>query len=175
MKILVTGGAGFIGSAVCRLLIGEFGETVLNLDKLTYASNLASLKPTRFKVEVTPAMIDEEVERLRTRNGKMTEPESVNTDDNVLNLHFAESDAAGTRKSRGLGLGLSIVKHLVEMHGGSVRALSDGIGKGSTFIVHLPVVALQGEAGEADRVHPRAALSDATMSIHSIYVSPLGR
>jgi len=45
MKILVTGGAGFIGSAVCRLLVGEFGETVLNLDKLTYAANLASLKP----------------------------------------------------------------------------------------------------------------------------------
>ena len=45
MKILVTGGAGFIGSAVCRLLVGELDETVLNLDKLTYAANLASLKP----------------------------------------------------------------------------------------------------------------------------------
>jgi dTDP-glucose 4,6-dehydratase len=44
MKILVTGGAGFIGSAVCRLLVGEFGETVLNLDKLTYAANPASLQ-----------------------------------------------------------------------------------------------------------------------------------
>ncbi|HVB17157.1 MAG TPA: dTDP-glucose 4,6-dehydratase [Stellaceae bacterium] len=45
MKILVTGGAGFIGSAVCRLLVGELGMTVLNIDKLTYAANLASLKP----------------------------------------------------------------------------------------------------------------------------------
>jgi dTDP-glucose 4,6-dehydratase len=44
MKILVTGGAGFIGSAVCRLLVGELGAAVLNVDKLTYASNLASLK-----------------------------------------------------------------------------------------------------------------------------------
>ncbi len=45
MKILVSGGAGFIGSAVCRLFVGEFGATVLNLDKLTYAANPASLKP----------------------------------------------------------------------------------------------------------------------------------
>jgi dTDP-glucose 4,6-dehydratase len=45
MKVLVTGGAGFIGSAVCRLFVGELGVTVLNLDKLTYAANLASLRP----------------------------------------------------------------------------------------------------------------------------------
>jgi len=45
MKILVTGGAGFIGSAVCRLFVGEFGIDVLNVDKLTYAANLASLRP----------------------------------------------------------------------------------------------------------------------------------
>jgi len=45
MKILVTGGAGFIGSAVCRLFVGEFGATILNVDKLTYAANPNSLKP----------------------------------------------------------------------------------------------------------------------------------
>ena len=43
MKILVTGGAGFIGSAVCRHLARETGASVLNVDKLTYAGNLASL------------------------------------------------------------------------------------------------------------------------------------
>jgi dTDP-glucose 4,6-dehydratase len=45
MKIIVTGGAGFIGSAVCRHLVGDRGDTVLNFDKLTYASNLASVAP----------------------------------------------------------------------------------------------------------------------------------
>ncbi len=45
MKIIVTGGAGFIGSAVCRYLVGEEGVEVLNIDKLTYAANLASLAP----------------------------------------------------------------------------------------------------------------------------------
>jgi dTDP-glucose 4,6-dehydratase len=43
MKILVTGGAGFIGSAVCRHVIGETGWSVVNLDKLTYAANPAAL------------------------------------------------------------------------------------------------------------------------------------
>ena len=45
MKILVTGGAGFIGSALCRHLVGEVAAEVLNIDKLTYAANLASLDP----------------------------------------------------------------------------------------------------------------------------------
>ena len=43
MRILVTGGAGFIGSAVCRRLVLQTGAAVLNVDKLTYAANLASL------------------------------------------------------------------------------------------------------------------------------------
>jgi dTDP-glucose 4,6-dehydratase len=43
MKIVVTGGAGFIGSALCRYLVGTIGAVVLNIDKLTYAANLASL------------------------------------------------------------------------------------------------------------------------------------
>ena len=44
MKIIVTGGAGFIGSAVCRYLVGNLGHEVINVDKLTYAGNEASLK-----------------------------------------------------------------------------------------------------------------------------------
>ena len=58
-------------------------------------ADLAAAKPARLKVEITPEMIDEEVERLRTRNGKMTEPETVAGDENVLNLHFTETNAAG--------------------------------------------------------------------------------
>ena len=45
MNFLVTGGAGFIGSAVCRHLAGDLGHDVTNLDKLTYAANLSSLRP----------------------------------------------------------------------------------------------------------------------------------
>jgi dTDP-glucose 4,6-dehydratase len=47
MRFLVTGGAGFIGSAVCRHLVRSQNATVLNIDKLTYASSLASLDPVK--------------------------------------------------------------------------------------------------------------------------------
>ncbi len=51
---------------------------------------------------------------------------------------FRQADSSFTRTHPGLGLGLSIVKSLVEAHGGTVRALSEGEGLGATFIVRLP-------------------------------------
>ncbi|HEY4337815.1 MAG TPA: trigger factor, partial [Puia sp.] len=58
-------------------------------------ADLATARLTRLKVEVTPEMIDEEVDRQRNRNGKMVDQDAVSSDENVLNLHFTESDAAG--------------------------------------------------------------------------------
>lgn len=52
---------------------------------------------------------------------------------------FSQAEASGARQHGGLGLGLSIVKQLVELHGGKVSAMSDGKGCGSTFTVELPV------------------------------------
>jgi PAS domain S-box-containing protein len=56
---------------------------------------------------------------------------------------FRQADASTSRRHGGLGLGLSIVKNLVELHGGSVRVRSEGEGHGATFVVSLPVVAVE--------------------------------
>jgi PAS domain S-box-containing protein len=55
---------------------------------------------------------------------------------------YRQADASGSRRKGGLGLGLTLVRQLVEMHGGYVTAESEGEGKGSTFIVKLPVRAI---------------------------------
>ncbi len=57
---------------------------------------------------------------------------------------FSQADASTTRANGGLGIGLALVKQLVELHGGKVRAESPGEGMGSTFTLFLPIAALQG-------------------------------
>lgn len=68
---------------------------------------------------------------------------------------FRQADSSVSRSLGGLGLGLSIVKQLVELHGGTVAARSDGEGCGAVFVVSLPLAPLRSAAG---RVHPSATL-----------------
>jgi signal transduction histidine kinase/CheY-like chemotaxis protein len=69
---------------------------------------------------------------------------------------FRQADQKTSRQHGGLGLGLAIVRHLVEMHGGSVRASSEGEGKGATFTVMLPITPIYQVDSSGDRVHPAA-------------------
>lgn len=77
---------------------------------------------------------------------------------------FRQADASSIRKFGGLGLGLAIVRHITEMHGGTVHADSAGENKGSTFIVRLPVVVqtAEEEAATAERANRVRALETGT-------------
>ena len=79
---------------------------------------------------------------------------------------FRQADASTTRPQGGLGLGLSIVRQLVELHGGSVRATSEGDGQGSTFFVTLPVIGVITAQDNAEAVDP--TLSDEIVSLEGL-------
>jgi PAS domain S-box-containing protein len=70
---------------------------------------------------------------------------------------FRQADAATTRLYGGLGLGLSIVRQLTELHGGTARVESEGEGKGATFIISLPFIAVRSEQLEPVHMHPPAS------------------
>ena len=75
---------------------------------------------------------------------------------------FRQVDSSTTRRSGGLGLGLAIVRHLVELHGGTVRAESDGEDRGASFYVTLPVLPsrTQGEVRTSDVDGHRAPMPE---------------
>ena len=65
-------------------------------------ADLSKSKPIQYQIVTSQEMIDQEIERLQVRHGKMTEPESVASDEYVLNVHFAESDAEANEIENGI-------------------------------------------------------------------------
>jgi PAS domain S-box-containing protein len=86
---------------------------------------------------------------------------------------FRQEESSISRRAGGLGLGLAVVRHLVELHGGTVSARSAGRGRGSTFIVELPVAHERresGEGGESSPAQERDFVPSATESkVQSLY------
>jgi PAS domain S-box-containing protein len=70
---------------------------------------------------------------------------------------FSQAESTSTRSHGGLGLGLAIVRHLVELHGGTVQAESQGEGRGATFVVTLPIRAVHLGADDLERGFPTEA------------------
>jgi PAS domain S-box-containing protein len=113
-------------------------------------TNAVKFTPKNGRVQVRLERIDSHVEIVVSDTG-----EGIRSDflPHVFE-RFRQAEAGTTREKGGLGLGLAIVRHIVEMHGGSVSASSEGEGKGATFRVKLPLMIVHAEVPDK-REHPR--------------------
>ncbi|MEO8464707.1 MAG: ATP-binding protein [Gammaproteobacteria bacterium] len=117
-------------------------------------TNAVKFTPKNGFIRIVMALINSHIEVSVTDSGQGMTPEFLAQ----AFERFRQSDSVEAGTQMGLGLGLSIVKHLVEMHGGSIEAHSEGLGRGSTFTLHLPLAAVQNPADEAN-TYPRMAMS----------------
>jgi CheY-like chemotaxis protein len=115
-------------------------------------SNAIKFTPRGGRVQVRLERINSHVEIAVGDTGVGIRPEFLPH----LFERFRQADQTTTRRHGGLGLGLAIVRHLVELHGGSVEAESQGVGRGATFVVKLPLVPVYQKEGLEERVHPAA-------------------
>jgi CheY-like chemotaxis protein len=109
-------------------------------------SNAVKFTPQGGRIDVSLAREDSCLRLTVTDNGKGIEPEFL---PHVFE-RFRQADSTSTRAHGGLGLGLAIVRHLVELHGGTVQAESAGAGGGSSFIVRLPLAPLEQAPADGD-------------------------
>ncbi|MDQ3255587.1 MAG: ATP-binding protein, partial [Acidobacteriota bacterium] len=115
-------------------------------------SNAIKFTPKNGRVQVRLERINSHVEVTVSDSGQGIEPEFL---PHVFD-RFRQADASTTRLHGGLGLGLAIVRQLVELHGGTVIADSKGEGQGATFVFTLPVLPMRASTMDAGRVHPQA-------------------
>jgi PAS domain S-box-containing protein len=123
-------------------------------------SNAVKFTPKGGRVQVLLERVNSHLEISVVDTGEGIPPEFLP----FVFDRFRQADASTTRRHGGLGLGLSIVKQLVELHGGSVRVKSAGAGQGTTFIVALPLLPLHPETEDAkERRHPRTPAAKPTL------------
>jgi PAS domain S-box-containing protein len=140
-KIMDTGSVTVTGDPV------RLQQVVWNL-----LSNAIKFTPRGGRVQVRLERVNSHVEIAVSDTGAGVAPEFLP----YVFDRFRQADQRTTRQHGGMGLGLSIVRHLVELHGGTVRAESAGLGEGSTFTVLLPVAPVYQTETAGERVHPAA-------------------
>jgi PAS domain S-box-containing protein len=131
--------------------------------------NAVKFTPTRGRIKVRLQRTDSHVQIIVNDSGQGISQEQLPR----LFERFHQTGGVSTRSHTGLGLGLFLVRHLVELHGGKVAAQSPGVGQGATFTVELPVaIAYREQPGEA-RVHPAAQAAPTSgvgPSVHGLRV-----
>lgn len=110
---------------------GRLQQVVWNL-----LSNAVKFTPAGGRVEIRVEQIGSNAQICVSDTGNGIEPDFIQ----YMFESFRQADSTITRKFGGLGLGLAIARHLVELHGGTINAHSAGLGLGATFIVQLPLI-----------------------------------
>jgi len=120
-------------------------QTIWNL-----LSNAIKFTPKGGRVQVRLERIESHVEMTISDTGQGIDPQLLPH----IFERFRQSDSSSTRRHGGLGLGLSIVRQLVELHGGTVTAESPGAGAGTTFKVKFPLMSVHHERSDREMSRP---------------------
>ncbi|MEO8383359.1 MAG: ATP-binding protein [Acidobacteriota bacterium] len=137
------------GIRIDRVLDSDAGRISGDADRLQQVvwnllSNAVKFTPRGGKVQVRLGRVNSHCELVVSDTGEGISPEFLP----YVFDRFSQADSSSTRPHMGLGLGLGIVRHLVELHGGTVQAFSPGVGKGSTFAAHLPLLVAHHREGQ---------------------------
>jgi CheY-like chemotaxis protein len=125
---------------------GRLQQVISNL-----LANAIKFTPEGGRVEVFIERSNEDMEVRVVDTGQGISPDLL---PRVFD-RFRQADDATTRRHTGLGLGLAIVRQLVELHGGTVQAASEGVGRGATFTVRLPISAGAAEGAQVAPLEER--------------------
>jgi CheY-like chemotaxis protein len=130
-------------------------------------SNGVRCTAAKGEIQILSHRINSHIEVVVKDNGIGIEPE-------LLPYVFDRFRQGDTRAAtnQGLGLGLAIVRNLVELHGGTVRAESDGVGRGTTFTVRLPTVFTVSDAEEAyvDSAAEKIPVKESSPSLQNLRI-----
>jgi len=143
---------------------GRLQQIIWNL-----LTNAIKFTPKGGRVEVRLDRVDSHTEITISDTGQGIAPEFIR---HVFE-RFRQSDASSTRTHGGLGLGLSIVSQLVELHGGTITASSPGKGLGTSFKVELPLLSIHQDNSVFKRTSPvvsRIPLTDQQLSLTHLRV-----
>jgi len=113
-------------------------------------SNAVKFTPKGGRVQIQLQRVSSHVELLVSDTGQGIQPELLP----YIFDRLRQGDSTSTRAHGGLGLGLALVRHLVELHGGTVFAESPGEGRGATFVVKLPLMIANPPELAAERTPP---------------------
>ncbi|MGL5881054.1 MAG: PAS domain-containing protein [Xenococcaceae cyanobacterium] len=128
--------------------IGQVNGDLARLQQVFWnlLSNAVKFTNNGGKIEVKLLRVGDAAQITVNDNGKGIAPEFL---PHVFE-YFRQADSSITRKHGGLGLGLALVRHLVELHGGVVSVTSPGLGGGATFIVNLPLLKTKSDSDYSD-------------------------